>query len=143
MLGALAAFAGTAIGPGIIVWLVLTLLRARTPLIAVLATHYTIYLLCAALVFRFLHQPHLRCASAVMLAMITTGVVWLHLREVAVTLNQRCDMWQTIAILVIAIAAVLPSAYIYVQQGFFPDSGSTFFAPGIFNDQLRNANLIA
>src|SRR3989442_13184008 len=61
------------------------------------------------------------------LAMIATGVIWLHLRRVAVSLNQRCDMWQTIAILVIAIAAVLPSAYIYVQQGFFPGIGETFF----------------
>src|SRR5262249_2316338 len=143
MVGALVAFAGTAIGPGIIVWLAMTLLRARTPLIAVLATHYTIYLLCAGLVFRFLHQPHLRCAGAVTLAMIATGVILLHLRRVAVSLNQRCDMWQTIAILVIAVAAVLPSAYIYVQQGFFPGSGETFFAAGIYNDQLRNANLIA
>src|SRR5262245_16338362 len=143
MVGALAAFAGTAIGPGIIVWLVLTLLRARTPLIAVLATHYTIYLLCAGFVFRFLYQPYLRCADAVTLAMIATGVIWLHIRRVAVSLNQRCDMWQTIAILVIAIAAVLPSAYIFVQQGFFPGSGQTFFASGFYNDQLRNANLIA
>ena len=143
MVGALVAFAGTAIGPGILVWLVLTLLRARTPLIAVLATHYTIYLLCASLVFRLLHQSHLRCAAAVTLAMIATGVIWLHLRRVAVSLNQRCDMWQTIAILVIAIAAVLPSAYIYVHQGFFAGSGETFFVAGIYTDQLRNANLIA
>src|SRR5262245_49482945 len=143
MAGALVTFAGTAIGPGLIVWLVLTLLRTRPPLIAVLATHYTIYLLCAALVFRFLHHPHLRCAGAVALAMIATGSIWLHLHRVAVALNQRCDMWQTIAILVIAIAAVSPSAYIYVQQGFFPSSGETFFAAGIYNDQLRNANLIA
>jgi hypothetical protein len=142
MVGALVAFAGTAIAPGIMAWLLLMLLRVRTPLIAVLATHYTIYLLCAGLVFRFLHQSHLRCAAAVTLAMIATGVIWLHLRGVAVSLNQRCDMWQTIAIPIIAIAAVLPSAYIYVHQGFFPGSGETFFAPGI-TDQLRNANLIA
>jgi hypothetical protein len=81
MIGALVAFAGTAIGPGIIVWLVLTLLRARTPLMAVLATHYPFYLLCAGLVFRLLHQSHLRCAGAVTLAMIATGVIWLHLRR--------------------------------------------------------------
>jgi hypothetical protein len=142
MVGALVAFAGTAIAPGIIAWLLLTLLRVRAPLIAVLATHYAIYLLCAGLVFRLLHQPHLRCAGAVLLAMIVTVAIWLHLRRVAVALNQRCDIWQTIAILVVAIAAVLPSAYFYVHQGFFPENGRNLFAVGIF-DQLRNANLIA
>src|SRR5260221_11167182 len=115
MVGALVAFAGTAIAPGIIAWLLLTLVRVRGPLIAVVAAHYTIYLLCASLVFRLLHQPHLRCAGAILLAMIVTVALWLHLRKVAMALNQRCDIWQTIAILAVAIAAVLPSAYFYVH----------------------------
>ena len=143
MVVALVVFVGTAIAPGIIAWLLLAGLWVRAPLIAVLATHYTIYLLCAGLVFRLLHQPDLRCAGAVLLAMIVTVAIWLHLRRIAVALNQRCDIWQTIAILAIAIAAVLPSAYIYVHQGFFPDNGQNLFAPGFSNDQLRNANLIA
>lgn len=143
MVGALAAFAGTAIAPGIVSWLLLILLRARAPLIAVAATHYTIYLLCAGLMFRLLDQPYLRCAGAVLLAMLATMAIWASLRRVAAALDHRCEDWQTIAILVLAVVAVLPSAYIYVHQGYFPDTGHSFLSPGISNDQLRNANLIA
>src|SRR5262245_18057424 len=119
MAGALVTFTGTAIAPAIITWSLLQLLRVRASLIAVLATHYTLYLLSASLVFRVLHHPHLRCAGAVLLAMIATMAIWLPLRKVAGALDQRCDVRQTSAILLIAIAAVLPSAYIYAHQGFF------------------------
>jgi hypothetical protein len=142
MVGALVAFAGAAVVPGILCWLLLIFLQARAPLIAVAATHHTVYLLCAGLMFRLLDQPHLRCAAAVVLAMVATTAIWIMLRNVAGALDRRCDDRQTVAILILAIMAVLPSAYIYIHQGYFPD-GSSFFSPGISNDQLRNSNLIA
>src|SRR5262245_63342567 len=123
MAGALVTFTGTAIAPAILTWLLLQLLKVRAPLIAVLATHFTFYLLSASFVFRVLHQPHLRSAAAVLLAMIATLAVWPPLRKVAGALDQRCDVRQTSAIIIIAIAAVLPSAYIYAHQGFFPADG--------------------
>lgn len=143
MIGAFFTFGGATVVAPLVLWSILNGARIRTPVIAVTATQYLLYLLCAPIVFRFHLDAYAGFGVAIALSVAATAATWICLRVPAARLASCSTGRDAVVIAVLSVAAVLPNAYIYAHQGYFSDTGRSLFAAPFAGDQLRNANIIA